>query len=65
MRVRQLINHLLECNLQADVVVINKNDPGDEFTIPSGPSVIDAMDLDSDRVVLYYAGPAPELDDAE
>lgn len=59
MRVKQLIQLLLECDLSADVVVVNKNDETiSEFDTPSKASklVTDAVDLDDGTVVVYFAG---------
>ncbi len=69
MRVKNLIKLLLDLPMEADVLVVNKNEPSDEFMNPMdvGKLVTDAMELDDGTVCIYYAGdmPSPESTDAE
>lgn len=65
MRVKNLIKLLLDLDMEADVIVVNKNDNADEFMNPQdvGKLVTDALALDDGAVVIYYAGDTPEASD--
>lgn len=67
MRVRSLIKLLMDCEMDAEVVAVNKNDTGDEFMNPSDVAklVTDAMNLDDGSVVIYFAGEPTVSDDAD
>jgi hypothetical protein len=66
MRVKNLIKLLLDLPMDADVIVVNKNDNQDEFMNPGsvGKLVTDAIQLDDGSCCIYYAGdvPADEVD---
>jgi hypothetical protein len=67
MKVRELIRHLLEADLDSDVSAINVNDPTDEFTSTSdiASDVTSVVDLDG-MVAVYYIGDRPRpVDDDE